>query len=316
MIKGFVTVATGKEQYYVLARNLLRSYRDNCTNPVRFAVISDQENEYTNEFDDVVILKNASCSWMDKMEILKVCPYDENIFIDADCLVYKDINFLWEIFKEADDFSCFGKKLPLNSQEGWFTREVTEKYSIHFITHLHGIIYFVRSGSKIDQMYSLCQRIISDYHSITFSAFNNVLADEPVFALAMSVMNFCPVVREPEYYCFVPFADYIRTNYLNRTVSFQNPKDGKVRSCCIVHWGNRNTLRAQYKSESQKLNYYYKQNLAWKEKIRGWFLYKMNLFYFGCVVSDKIYSAKRWICWFAGRVQVKVTRILYGDNNK
>ena len=104
-------------------------------------------------------------------------------------------------------------------------------------------------------MYSLCQKIISDYDSINFRAFNDVLADEPVFALAMAVMNFHPVERKPEYYCFVPFADWIRTNYTNRTVSFQNSKDGKVGNCCIVHWGHRSTLLARYRSDSQKLNY-------------------------------------------------------------
>ena len=314
MIKGFVTIATGKEQYYILARNLLRSYRDNCENPMRFAVIADQENEYTKEFDDIVILKKPSRSWMDKMEILKVCPYDENIFIDADCLIYKNINFLWDIFNEADDFSCFGQELPLDSQEGWFTQDVAKRYRIHFITHLHGIMYFVRPGSKIDEMYSLCKKIISDYHSINFSAFNDVLADEPVFALAMSVMNFHPVERKKEYYCFVPFANWIRTNYINRTVSFKNPKDGTVRNCCIVHWGHGNTLLARYKSDSQKLNYYYREPLSWKDKIKGWVLYKINLFYFICVVSDRFCSAKKGLCWFVERVQVKITRVLSGDN--
>ena len=310
MTRGFVTVATGKEHYYVLARNLLRSYKDNCKKPVRFAVIADEENEYTEEFDDVVILKNASRSWMDKMEILRVCPYDENIFIDADCLIYKDVNFLWEIYKRADDFSCFGKELPLDSKEGWFTREAAEKYPIHFITHLHGIMYFVRRGNKIDEMYRLCQKIISDYYSITFRAFNNILADEPVFALAMSVMNFHPMERKPEYYCFVPFADYIRADYVNRTVKFQNLKDGKVESCCIVHWGNKNTMLAKYKSDSSKLNYYYKRNLSLKDTIKGWVLYKINLYYFICFILDKVCLLKRWFCWVAERIQAKFIKIL------
>lgn len=59
MIKrGFVTVATGNEYYYKLARNLLRSYRIfNFKYP--FAILCDRNNKYTEEFDDVVILDNA-----------------------------------------------------------------------------------------------------------------------------------------------------------------------------------------------------------------------------------------------------------------
>ena len=87
MTKGFITIATGDERYYRMARTLLRSYRQTCAEPVRFAVIADRENEYTAEFDDVVILEKPTNSWMDKLQLLQCCPYDENIFIDADCLV-------------------------------------------------------------------------------------------------------------------------------------------------------------------------------------------------------------------------------------
>ena len=93
MQRGFVTIATGDERYYILARNLLRSYRQNTATPMRFAVIADRHNQYTEEFDNAVILDNPTNSWMDKLTLLTSCPYDENLFLDADCLVYRDINF-------------------------------------------------------------------------------------------------------------------------------------------------------------------------------------------------------------------------------
>lgn len=315
MIKGFVTIATGQERYYIMARNLLRSYRDNCVEPMNFALIADAENEYTQEFDKVIILENPTCSWMDKIELLKRCPYDENIFIDADCLIYRDINFLWELFNDADDFSCFGKALPLDSQEGWFTKEAEKDYSIHFITHLHGILYFIRRGKTIDQMYILCQQIISNYDAVTFKAFNRTLADEPVFALAMAVMNLYPIPRKPEYYCFVPFATSIQSNYLKRSVLFENPTDGKIKKCCIVHWGNQNTQFAKYRCDSKKLNFYYNCELSVGKKIKGWFLYQLNIYYFLCVLNDCIDLIYKWIKWFIGRVQTKLKRLCCGERN-
>ena len=70
MIQGFVTLATGDERYYRLARNLLRSYRHSCSTPMRFAIIADRHNAYTAEFDDVVIMEHATRSWADKLEML------------------------------------------------------------------------------------------------------------------------------------------------------------------------------------------------------------------------------------------------------
>lgn len=312
MTRGFVTIATGSEEYYILARNLLRSYRDNCKNPMKFALIADDENEYTKEFDDVVIIENASRSWMDKIELLRCCPYDENLFIDADCLVYKDINFFWDLFANADDFSCFGKALPLDSEEGWFTRDAAKEYQIHFIPHLHGILYFVRRGNTVDQMYDLCQKIILNYNAVTYKAFNRVIADEPVFALAMAVMNLHPTMREAHYYCFVPFATKFHSNYLTRNVLFNNSTDGDVNDCCIVHWGHRNTQRAQYKADSAKMNYYRRQN-SFVQKIKGILLYQMDMFYFKCVLGEYVRNINNWIKWFIERVQVKLKKI-YGGN--
>lgn len=303
MTKGFVTIATGDVRYYHMARNLLRSYRDNCVEPVRFALIADRENEFTQEFDDVVLLPEPKKSWMDKIELLRSCPYDETIFIDADCLVYQDINFLWDVYRDADDFSCFGKKLPLDSTAGWFTAEAATQYPIHFITHLHGMLYFIRRGETIDRMYDLCQQIISDYNKLTFKAFNNTLADEPVYALAMAVLNLKPTERKPEYYCFVPFATKIKTNYLKRAVFFENPTDGAVNQCCIVHWGNTNTRKAPYIRDQDRLNRCYGRPATLIDHIMGGWVYGR------CCAMETVKSVHGWIIWFFQRVVVKIKKI-------
>lgn len=310
MKRGFVTIATGDERYYRMARNLLRSYRQNCKQPVRFALIADRHNEYTAEFDDVVILEHPSHSWMDKLELLKCCPYEENIFIDADCLVYQDISFLWELFEGADDFSCFGSALPMDAEGGWFTRDVEKLYPIQFITHLHGMLYFIRRGKSVLEMDRLCQKIISDYHSISFKAFNDVLADEPVFALAMAIMGMKPIARKPEYYCFVPFATRLMTDYRKRQVSYTNPKDGNVEGCCIVHWGNKNTQKAQYKADSHKLNYGYPGSTEAGQKIVSFFLHRLNLLYCLYVLEDYGKVVSDWMQWFFERLRVKIGKII------
>ena len=55
--KGFVTLAVGSEKYYVLAENLLKSYRYHSTNPLPFAIVADRENEVTKQFDKTLLLQ-------------------------------------------------------------------------------------------------------------------------------------------------------------------------------------------------------------------------------------------------------------------
>lgn len=37
------------------------------------------ENEYTAKFDDVMLLENAHCNYLDKLSMLESLPYDVNI---------------------------------------------------------------------------------------------------------------------------------------------------------------------------------------------------------------------------------------------
>ena len=304
MSKGFVTIATGDERYYRMARTLLRSYRQTSKVPVRFAVIADRENKYTAEFDDVVILENPENSWMDKLRLLECCPYDENIFIDADCLIYQDINFFWGLFDGADDFSCFGKALPMDSREGWFTSEAAQVYPIRFITHLHGICYFIRKGAAVKKMTELCGQIVQNYGAVQYKGFNDKLADEPVFALAMAVLDLKPIERKPEYYCFVPFATKFQSNYFTKEVSFENPKDGKVERCCIVHWGNLNTKKARYLVDAKTVD---TLEAGKKRSLMQKLLYEKQ----GLLLAYRLKEAATAVCyrlnWLFGRLRAKLT---------
>lgn len=306
MKQGFVTIATGDERYYKMARTLLRSYRQTSNHPMPFAIIADQKNKYTEEFDDVVILKYPQKSWMDKMELLNSCPYDENIFIDADCIIYHDINFMWNLFANADDFSCFGKMLPLDSKNGWFTNDVSQIYQIHFITHLHGMLYFIRNTRKLEQMYELCQNIIENYDLLTFNGFNEILADEPVYALMMAILNLKPIERKAEYYCFVPFATSIKTNYYMKKVSYSNPKDGEVNKCFIVHWGNTNTEKYKYKFDDQAINLpVNKQNMLWV-RLMDFIKFRMKVLYWVYKFQDIGIRIIRFTVWVMERLKVKI----------
>lgn len=305
MTRGYVTIATGDERYYRMARNLLRSYRQTCRKRLPFALIADRRNQYTAEFDDVVILENPSRCWMDKLALPESCPYGETIFVDADCLVYRDIGYLWKLFADGPDFSCFGAALPLDSEEGWFTGEAEKLYPIHFVTHLHGVLYFIRKGDTAGRMQKLCRKLVADYHKVTYKAFNDAPADEPVFALAMAILDLKPARRHPEDYCFAPFATELRTNFYKRRVSYTNPKDGRVNCCAIVHWGNRNTETCRYRFDAHAVNF--------SDEYRGplpgavqWLLYGTGSLYVLYWLEDQGRRLSRWIRWFFGRVRAKI----------
>ena len=83
--RGFVTVATGKF-FYRLAKNLAMSYRLFSEQKYPFCVITDKKGakKLKKYFDDVVVCKEPHYSYLDKMSVYELSPYEETVFIDAD----------------------------------------------------------------------------------------------------------------------------------------------------------------------------------------------------------------------------------------
>lgn len=256
MSSGIVTIATGADRYYVMAKNLLHSIR--IVSPkTKVAILTDVENPYIQEYDEYVVLDKANNSYLDKIDLLIKCPFDENIFIDADSLMYKSIDYLWTIFQNGSDFSFLGERLPLDSKEGYFELHNVERvidYPVHYIPRLHGGLYYIRPGEYCRRMWDLCMKIKKDYVSFNFNIFKNP-ADEPILALAAAIMD-STVVESINDICFLPVAKKVYADFFKEKLEYI--ENNVNYSAAILHFSNRNTERALYKNEVDKV--YYREN--------------------------------------------------------
>ena len=254
LTKGFITIATGKEQYYEIARNLLRSYRFTTENPLPFAILCDTENEYTKEFDNVCIFDEARCNYLDKLEMYEHLPYDVNIFIDADCLVYRDINRLFDIFENADDFSCFGRVLPLDDKTGWFEYENLNadlQKQIDYVVGLHGGIYYMRKTKKCKKVLDDAKEFALNYADYKFKGKFTNPGDEPLVALSMAVNKCKPITHDlSSIFCYWECENAIKLSLKNYS-AYVIPKEVYTD---IVHWGTRFTKTPIYLKQISALN--------------------------------------------------------------
>lgn len=269
MTKGFITIATGKEEYYQLAYNLLRSYRYFTKEPLPFAILADRENGYTKEFDDVIIFPNgASNSYLDKLELARYAPYDVTMFIDADCLAYGDLSRLFDYFREADDFSCFGRVLPLDGKTGWFEYEnlgaLQEKVS--YIVGLHGGIYCLRKTQEALRTMESAKELVADYTKYKFKGKFDTPGDEPLVALAMALHNMHPVPFVREAICC--YWEYVGAVKMDISKGVAYVKDQPARPLTLLHWGTRYTRETEYRREVALLSIL-EENSAAKLRIFG-----------------------------------------------
>ena len=237
MTRGFITIATGAEHYYKLARQLLRSFRCRSDGTVPFALICDRENEYTSEFDHVIILEHPCCSYLDKLLIYRYSPFEETIFIDADSLVMKDPSVMWEDFSGGSPVSCYGKTYPIGSDGGWFRWENTGKWKnqIRYQIDLHGGTYYFRRGMESEQFFDLAITLAQEYDSYDFKDFVQP-ADEPVMALTMAIHGCLPSEKKGR----VAFLNslYGRLSLSDHGELYQ---DGRPCDAIICHFATRNT---------------------------------------------------------------------------
>ena len=299
MTKGFITIATGKEEYYVLAHNLLRSYRYFCKQPLPFAILADRENAYTAEFDDCIIFPDgASNSYLDKLRLAEFAPYDVTIFIDADCLAYGDLNILFEHFKEADDFSCFGRVLPLDDKTGWFEHENlgSLQQQVCYVVGLHGGIYYMRRGDMAQKVFEDARHFVPDYTSFKFKGKFDTPGDEPLVALSMAVNNSHPIPFIREAICC--YWEHVGQMHIDITKGEAKVTAEPAYNTILLHWGTRYTRELEYKKQVALLNI-----LESTETDKDSQISKCNNLYNRLILQTRIRS-------FAIRVKNKILRTI------
>jgi hypothetical protein len=244
--RGFVTIATGAPKYYEMALRLLHSYRLNGNSSLPFALICDKDCEAAREFDDVVILPEPHYSFLDKLSLCNSTPYQETIFIDADSLVLKNLNPLWDDYADEEDFSCYGCKLPLESRDGWFYYEGMGKLQplLKYNVSLHGGMYYLRKTARCQEIFRKAVELVDEYQDYSFYYFKKP-ADEPVLALSMALNGGHPCSKPSRIVFFNTHKEKIRTAVTGKLSLF-----GKACDPHILHFGARNIPRFLYQYQS------------------------------------------------------------------
>lgn len=300
MTRGFITIATGADRYYQLAKNLLLSYKLYSDSPCPFAILCDRENEYTALFDRVVLFQPGQHPYFDKFELLKRSPFEETIFVDADCLAYADLNGYWAYFAGADDFSAAGANYPPDSASGLFRIEEIGEYRERVLWKpvIHGGLYFIRKGAVCDAIYADCQAIGQNYASFRWPDICAPYADEPVLCLAMAANGCRATPAKPENYGIPWEVTSLECDLFTGKCRYATAWHPMVEQGFMIHWSVRYTRKPLYLFESEKLQLMVKKGLRpSKDGVRLNFadalLYRWKLRYYWLCLKDFSLRAAR-----------------------
>ena len=297
MVRGFVTLATGNIVYYKMAANLLASFR--IHNPdVPFAIICDRKNDYTDLFDDVIVLEKAYGNYIDKFSLLVKSPYDESIFIEPDCLVYRNLDFFWDLLSHESDCSSFGWNK--GGLLHWFNTDETREHLMKLIPEIDentvvplfnpGYI-FIRKGYGCQKMYEDCLKVAQCISEDSLlNAYPPILCDgklrdDPIFSIAMGMNGFiCHSVPERSKCIALPSKYTInKINIIEGGLDVTDKNGRKFDDCALLHFSTRKALEEGLYLWQTILLYLHKKNCK---------LYKILNNKFFCTVCELLRKAK------------------------
>ena len=275
MTKGFITIAVG-EYYKYLAIYLVKTYRLNGGKQYPFAVVTDKpDNALSNHFDHVILEEDKlEDGYLYKLKLPEYTPFEQTIFVDADCFVVKAIDWYWDFFSDTN-FGVFGRNTHIDDKEAVtiFDKGIAMKeFNIQFVPRFNGGIYYYLKKPESKKIFDDASAFVKSYDYFGMPRFTNIktgfqkMGDEPLFALAMAKNQIkaqdCPASNGM---WNINGSKNMSINLLKRKCSYQ--KYGGLVHPSIVHFGTDNTKRFHYKKEVLRLQFLNKKNILWYQDI-------------------------------------------------
>jgi len=189
-MRGFITLAFGNRDYIEMAAALIASFRRfGSTTP--FAVISDRPaHRLLRDFDITMPLDaELGAGVVQKLQLDRYSPFAETMFIDCDCLFYKEPDSLWHLYAPYDDFGVKGFQYFTPDRTVVWVDDLGSALASFGVTrfpHLNGGIYYFRDTMRARTVFDLAREVYRDRQRLGLRPFKGApLNDEIAISLAI-----------------------------------------------------------------------------------------------------------------------------------
>ncbi|MBD2168775.1 hypothetical protein H6G04_30805 [Calothrix membranacea FACHB-236] len=258
--RGVITLAYGKLKYIEMAKTLARSLKLHSPH-ISLAIVTDYQNdqELIELFDIVIPLnKDYGSNVRQKLHLNNYSPYNKTIFIDSDCIVVRDIQFIFEALKgisftvPGEKFLSFGDGDEDNLCD---LNRVLSYFSLERLPKFNGGMYYFEKGDIAKAVFETAQVILPDWKQLGFYEFQgDGPGDEPIIAVAMMLHNQNmyqdngSMMRTP-----IGICGSLKVDVLTGISNFK--KGSKEVAPAIVHFAGKWSKHYVYYREASKLKY-------------------------------------------------------------
>ncbi|MDO3643056.1 hypothetical protein [Mucilaginibacter sp. L3T2-6] len=263
----FFTYAAGAK-YLKLAFALARSYKFHNGEKIPFAIASPSDFHLPSDLPWVK--KIIPASWFTgkglefKLHLIDIAPTTYSIFIDADSLIYGNIESLFETFDKTGP-SVVG--LKLNDGE-WVDEDIASvcrEYAVPYLIRYCGALYYIVKNDKGRAIFNYALDLFNLPRK--FQALGQTINEEPLLSVALSKYKTEPLADDGNIWSdLVQFPYHERLNVFKRPPVFCNVSgkekhkpwlpDGSY-SPLILHVGSGNYNRNPWLFDALRLKLHY-----------------------------------------------------------
>lgn len=200
MRRTVLTIATGKPLYINLAVNLARSfYWWHPDTAIIFKLITDRPDLIPGDIKSKSMISviqpgELGEGFSPKLQLDKLADEGQTLFIDSDCLVFGNLDFVFDRFKKHD-VSVLGGYIAAGE---WFgdIGAICKQFGLPHLPKFNGGIYYLEKGPVATAVYSCARELEKKYDDIGFLRLRNRPNDEVLMALAMQLNGQTPVADD------------------------------------------------------------------------------------------------------------------------
>jgi hypothetical protein len=272
MNKCVLTIATGKKVYVDMACNLAMSFvLWNKDTGIKFILITDGLQYIPQELQGKITIAEVApgelgLGFSAKLQMDRFGQPGQNLFIDADCLVYGNLEPVFDYFS-GSEVAVIGHKLTEGKNVG-YCEDVTmvmHNAGITYFPLLCGSVYYFEKGELSTKVFDHARSLLRSYREIGLVLLNGKENEEPLIAIGMAKFDLPPLKDTGMVKADRMFYQYLQTNVINGSARLWNENNIPVpeysqlmdSTPLIVHFNSSHAESYEYHSEVIRLKKFF-----------------------------------------------------------
>lgn len=188
--RGIVTMAFGPERFIEMAKWFAMSLKVNAPQLPTAILTDSHDAELTQLYTYVIPYQPTMGNYMEpKFHLDRFAPFEESLYVDADCLAVTDLNKLFDLFR-GQYFGIPGwRYLTRTDQDpNVDVAQVLDHFGLSSLAKFNGGCYFFRRSPETTAFFSTARDLFSKAKSLKIGSYSGGgFSDEPLFALALGI---------------------------------------------------------------------------------------------------------------------------------